>query len=79
MAPSGLGAALASLDAEVTVVPAAPVGAAATLLGIALTGAWLGIDLLPAQEIGLGIAAGLLADLLLVRLLIAPALARLAI
>ena len=53
--------------------------ATATLLGIALAGVWLGSSLLPAQEIGLGLAAGLLADLVLVRLLIAPALARLAI
>ncbi len=53
--------------------------ASATIVGFALSVAWIRADLLPAQEIGLGLAAGLLADLILTRLILAPAAARLAI
>ena len=53
--------------------------AAATLVGVVLAGIWAGSELLPAQEIGLGLAVGLVADLVLTRLLLAPALARLSI
>jgi uncharacterized membrane protein YdfJ with MMPL/SSD domain len=73
-----LGGGVAGSLARAGVLTASP-AATASVLGIALVGVWLGSDLLPAQEIGLGLAVGLLADLLLVRLLIAPALARLAI
>jgi RND superfamily putative drug exporter len=73
-----LGGGVAGSLARAGVLTASP-AATASVLGIALAGVWLGSDLLPAQEIGLGLAAGLLADLVLVRLLIAPALARLAI
>jgi uncharacterized membrane protein YdfJ with MMPL/SSD domain len=73
-----LGGGIAGSLARAGVLTSAP-AAVATLLGVALAGVWLGSALLPAQEIGLGLAAGLLADLILVRLLIAPALARLAI
>jgi putative drug exporter of the RND superfamily len=58
-----------------TLMPAA----AASLVGIVLAGVWAGSELLAAQEIGLGLAVGLLADLVLTRLLLAPALARLSI
>ena len=73
-----LGGGVAGSLARAGVLTAGPAGTA-TLLGVALAGVWLGSALLPAQEIGLGIAVGLLADLVVVRLLIAPALARLAI
>ncbi len=53
--------------------------AAATVVGVVLAGVWAGSELLPAQEIGLGLAVGLVADLVLTRLLLAPALARLSI
>ena len=50
-----------------------------TVVGVALAGVWIGADLVAAQEIGLGLAAGLIADLVLVRMLLAPAAARLSI
>ena len=53
--------------------------AVATIVGVAVSAVWLGSDLLPAKELGLGLSVGLLADLVLARTLLAPALARLAI
>jgi uncharacterized membrane protein YdfJ with MMPL/SSD domain len=53
--------------------------AVATLTGLALAGLWIGSELLPAKELAVGIAAGLAADLLIARLVLAPALARLAL
>ncbi len=73
-----LGGGAAGSLARAGVLTAKP-AACATLVGIGLAGAWIGADLLPAQEIGLGLAAGLLADLILTRLILAPAAARLAI
>ena len=58
-----------------TLLPAA----SGTVVGVALAGVWIGSDLVAAQEIGLGLAAGLIADLVLVRMLLAPAAARLSI
>lgn len=58
-----------------TLMPAA----IATLLGAALAGVWLGSELLPAKELAVGLGAGLLADLILTRAILAPALARLSI
>jgi uncharacterized membrane protein YdfJ with MMPL/SSD domain len=53
--------------------------AVATLAGLVLAGLWIGSELLPAKELAVGIAAGLAADLLIARLVLAPALARLAL
>lgn len=50
---------------------------AATVAGVLVAGVWVAGDLLPGKEIALGLSAGLLADLLLARTLLAPALARL--
>jgi RND superfamily putative drug exporter len=51
----------------------------ATLVGVTISAVWLGMGLPPAKEIAIGLGAGLLADLLLARTLLAPALARLAV
>jgi RND superfamily putative drug exporter len=51
----------------------------ATLAGVVIAGVWLGSDLLPAKELALGLTAGLAADLLVSRILLAPALARLSL
>ncbi len=53
--------------------------AVATFTGVVVAGVWLGSDLLGAKEIALGLSAGLLADLLIARALLAPALARLSL
>lgn len=58
-----------------TLMPAA----IATLAGIVTIGVWLGAPLTAAKEVAFGLGAGLLADLLLTRMLLAPAVARLAI
>jgi hypothetical protein len=50
---------------------------AASLVGVLAYGVLLGSDLLPAKELGLALAAGLVVDLALVRLVSVPALARL--
>jgi uncharacterized membrane protein YdfJ with MMPL/SSD domain len=50
---------------------------AASVVGALVFGALAGSELLPAKELGLAVAAGLLLDLLLVRCVIVPALARL--
>jgi hypothetical protein len=52
--------------------------AAASVVGAFAFGVLAGSELLPAKELGLAVAAGLLIDLLLVRCLAVPALARLA-
>jgi uncharacterized membrane protein YdfJ with MMPL/SSD domain len=56
-----------------TLLPAAVASGCA----IAATGAWLGSGLVVANELAVGIAAGLAADVVLARGLLAPALARL--
>ena len=53
--------------------------AVATLAGLVLAGVWLGSDLLPAKELAVGLMAGLAADLLVARIILAPALARLSL
>lgn len=53
--------------------------AVASFAGVVVAGVWLGSDLLAAKEIALGLSAGLLADLLIARALLAPALARLSL
>ena len=53
--------------------------AVATLAGLVLAGVWLGSDLLAAKELAVGIMAGLAADLLVARIVLAPALARLSL
>lgn len=58
-----------------TIGPAIAVG----VIAAAFAGVWIGSDLLIAKEVGFGLAAGLLIDSLIVRPLLAPALARLAI
>jgi RND superfamily putative drug exporter len=58
-----------------TLIPAA----IASLAGIVTIGIWLGAPLTAAKEVALGLSAGLLADFVLTRMLIAPALARLSI
>jgi hypothetical protein len=50
---------------------------AGSVVGALVFGALAGSELLPAKEVGLAVAVGLLLDLLLVRCLIVPALARL--
>lgn len=69
------GGAAGSLARSVTLT-LAPV-AVASLVGVAVAGVWLGSDLLAGKELAVGLTAGLLADLLLARTLLAPALARL--
>jgi hypothetical protein len=51
--------------------------AVATAAGFAIAGVWVGSDLVPAKELAVGFGAGLLADLVLARIVLAPALARL--
>jgi hypothetical protein len=58
-----------------TLMPAA----IATLAGLVTIGVWLGAPLTAAKEVALGLSAGLLADLLLTRMLLAPAVARLSL
>lgn len=53
--------------------------AIATAAGVVVAGVWLAAPLLPAQEVAVGLCAGLLADLLVARLLIAPGFARLSL
>jgi RND superfamily putative drug exporter len=52
---------------------------ASTIAGLLLVEIWLGSDLLVAKELALGLGAGLAADLLIARTVLAPALARLAL
>ncbi|MGI8726910.1 MAG: hypothetical protein ACR2K6_04435 [Solirubrobacterales bacterium] len=59
----------------ITIGPAIAVGIVAAVFA----GAWIGSDLVVAKEVGFGLAVGLLADSLVVRPLLGPALARLAI
>ena len=60
---------------QLTLLPAL----ASTVAGLVLVEVWLGSDLLVAKELALGLGAGLLADLLIARVILAPALARLAL
>jgi RND superfamily putative drug exporter len=53
-----------------------PAAVAAGVIGAAMAGVLVGVDLAPAREFGLAIAAGLLLDLVLLRLPIVAALAR---
>jgi RND superfamily putative drug exporter len=54
-----------------------PAAAAASLVGLAAGAALAASGLIPLKELGLGVAAGLLLDLVLVRGFLAPSLARL--
>jgi RND superfamily putative drug exporter len=54
-----------------------PSAGAATLIAAAAAGVLVGSDLVPAKEVGAGLAAGLVLDLVALRLLAAPALGRL--
>jgi uncharacterized membrane protein YdfJ with MMPL/SSD domain len=53
-----------------------PAAGAATLIAAAAAGVLVGSDLVPAKEVGAGIATGLVLDLVGLRLLATPALAR---
>jgi len=70
--PSLLGRLRAKLPMRIVVI-------AAVALVVTLAGVWLGSDLLPAKELAVGIMAGLAADLLVARVVLAPALARLSL
>jgi uncharacterized membrane protein YdfJ with MMPL/SSD domain len=54
-----------------------PSAGAATLIAAAAAGVLVGSDLVPAKEVGAGLAAGLVLDLVGLRLLATPALGRL--
>jgi hypothetical protein len=62
--------------AELAAAFTLPGVAMATVAGVALTGALLGVDLYAAKEFGFAVAVGLLLDLLLVRVPLLAALAR---
>lgn len=63
--------------ARSTVLSLAP-AIGSTLAGLALAGAWIGSDVVVVKEVAVAIAAGLVADLVVSRLLLAPAAARVA-
>ncbi len=69
----GLEPGLAAETASELTVPAA---VAATLIAAAAAGVLAGSDLYPAREFGLAIAAGLLVDLVLLRVPLVAAVAR---
>lgn len=71
-----LGGGSAGALARSVTLTAAPALLAAAC-GLAISAAWLGSELTAAKEVGLGVGVGLLIEALLVRPLIAPALARL--
>ena len=62
--------------AEMTAVLTLPAAIVATLIGAAATAVLAGSDLYPAREFGLAVAAGLLIDLMLLRVPLLTALAR---
>ena len=54
-----------------------PAAGAATVIAAAAAGVLVGADVLPAKQVGLGVAAGLVLDLVVLRALLVPALGRL--